>query len=259
MALLHMSLVSANVAFLLALTTGCTHLKTTLPSMELLAVSAKSAAAEPATWVPLTAAVVIGLSGADNNISDWASDETPVFGSQRSAGDFSDYMRNSLVAGAVLSSIFAPDSDEHDGFPTRRVLTNALAFGAVASIVETGKRTVKRERPNERDDRSFPSGHSATSFTSARLIEQNLNETLKKPWLRKTIKAGTYSSAAAVAWARVEANEHHPVDVLFSAALSNFVVKSVYKSINSEGLSAAQPVAIEAGRKGFAIKLNFTF
>ena len=125
-------------------------------------------------------------------------------------------MRNSLVAGAVLSSIFAPDSDEHDGFPTRRVLTNALAFGAVASIVETGKRTVKRERPNERDDRGFPSGHSATSFTSARLIEQNLNETLKKPWLRKTIKAGTYSSAAAVAWARAVSYTHLTLPTIYS-------------------------------------------
>ena len=259
MALSRMSLASANVTFLLALTTGCTSLKATIPSMELIAASAKSAAAEPATWVPLTAAVLVGLSGADNNISEWASDETPIFGSQRSAGDFSDDIRNVLVAGTVLSTLFAPDSGEHDGFPTRRVMTNALAFGAVAGIVETGKRTVKRERPNERDDRSFPSGHSSASFTSALLLEQNLSETLMSPWLRKTIKVGTYSSAAAVAWARVEANEHHPVDVLFSAALSNFVVKSVYKSINSEGLSAAQPVAIEAGRKGFAIKLNFTF
>jgi len=136
---------------------------------------------------------------------------------------------------------------------------SAAKVGTVTGIVATGKRTVRRERPNARDDKSFPSGHSSAAFSSALLIQQDLSASIKRPWLRRTIKAGTYSSAAAVAWARVEANEHHLVDVLFSAALSNFVIKTFYKSMNSENLSGAQPVQLEAGLDSFAIKLNYKF
>ena len=252
-------MISVKLALTLTLVTGCGQIRSTLPSLERVADIAKESAMEPETWVPLTAAAVIGVTGSDDNISDWASDHTPIFGSQNNARSVSDGVRNTLVAGMVLSSIFTPVAKGDNTFPTRRVATNALAFGTIAGIVETGKRTVNRDRPNERDDRSFPSGHSSGSFSSAFLIEQNLNAFVEQPWLRKSIKAGTIGGAAAVAWARVEAQEHFPVDVLVSAALSNFVVKVFYRSIGSEGHSIAAPIAIEAGRQGFMLKLGHSF
>ena len=138
-----------------------------------------------------------------------------------------------MVAGMALTSLFAPTPAGDNTFTTRRVAANALAFGAVIDIVETGKRTVKRDRPNGRDTRSFSSGHSGGAFSSAILVERNLNATVERPWLRKAIKVGAYGSAAAVAWARVDAQEHYPVDVLFSARISNFIVKTFYSSIVS--------------------------
>lgn len=227
--------------------------------MESVVEVAKESAREPGTWIPLTAAAVILTTGSDDNISDWASDNTPVFGSQDSASDFSDDVRNTLVVGMAVSSVFAPKPAAATGFMTRRIAANALAFGTVEGIVEIGKRTFKRDRPNDRDDRSFPSGHSSSAFSSALLIDQNLNLNIEKPWLRNTIKIGTRASAAAVAWARVEANEHHPVDVLFSAALSNFMVKTFYKSIISEGRSAVPPITVETSRQGFMLRLHHLF
>ena len=250
---------SVMVAVLLPLITGCGKIRATLPSMERTVKIAKESAMERGTWIPLTAAAVIGVTGADDNISDWASDHTPVFGSQSRASGISDDLRDALVAGMVLSSIFTPTPAGDSAFPTHRVVTNALAFGTVAGIVETGKRTFKRERPNERDTRSFPSGHSSGAFSSAILLEQNLNAMVKQPLLRKSIKVGAIGSAAAVAWARVEAQEHFPVDVLASAALSNFVVKVFYKLRATEGSSAAPPIAVEASRQGFMLRLDQSF
>ena len=250
---------SGNIAVILSLLTGCGQIRTAVPSMERVVGIAKESAMERGTWVPLTAAAVIGVTGSDDNISDWASDNTPIFGSQRKASNRSDDIRDALVAGMVLSSIFTPTPAADSAFPTRRVATNALAFGTVGSIVETGKRTFKRDRPNEADDRSFPSGHSAGAFTSAILLEQNLNAAIEQPWLRRSIKAGALGSAAAVAWARVEAQAHFPVDVLVSAALSNFVVKVFYKTIGSDDQSANPPIAVEASREGFMVSMDHTF
>jgi len=252
-------LVIVTGAIILTTIAGCGQIRETLPSMERVVRDAKESASEPATWLPLATAAAIALTDTDNSISDWASDNTPIFGSQNKAGDRSDDLRNALVAGMALTSIFAPTAAADNAFPTRRVVANALAFSTIAGIVETGKRTVKRQRPNNRDTKSFPSGHSSGAFSSAILIERNLNATIEQPWLRKTIKIGAYGSAATVAWARVEAKEHHLVDVLFSAGLSNFLVKTFYSSIVSEEQAASLPIAIETNKQGFLVKINQSF
>ena len=251
---------TASVAVVLTMITGCGQIRESLPSMERVLDVAKESALEPETWVPLTAAAAIGLAGVDDNISDWASDNTPIFGSQGSADQTSDDLRNALIVGMAVSSVFAPvSSSADDGFRKRRVVANALGFSVTGGVVQSGKLIFQRERPNERDDESFPSGHSGSSFSSAVLIEQNLNATIERPWLRKSIKAGTTATAAAVAWARVEAQEHFPVDVLVSAALGNFFAKVFYKSFLTEDGPVVPPVAIEAGRDGFLVRVDRSF
>jgi len=202
---------------------------------------------------------VIGFGGVDRDISDWAAENTPIFGSQESADSRSDDLRNALIAGAAISSVVAPTATADYEFLTRRVVANALGIVTLTGVVQAGKQTFQRDRPNDADDKSFPSGHSGSAFVSSTLIEQNLNATVERPWLRRSIKAGTVGTAAAVAWARVEAQQHFPVDVLVSAALGNFIAKVFYKSLVVEGRSVAPPIAIEAGRNGFMIRLGHAF
>lgn len=238
--------------------TGCGQIRESLPTMERVLDVAQESAREPATWAPIAAATVIGFAGVDDNISDWASDETPIFGSQNSADSFSDDLRNALIAGAVISSVIAPTGAAEYSFPTRRFAASVLGINTVAGIVKIGKVTVQRERPDETDDESFPSGHSGASFSSAVLLEQNLNATIQRPWLRRSVKVGTTSAAALVAWARVEAQRHFPVDVLVSAGLSNFVSKVFYRSL-VENNSGIPPIGFEASRNGFTIRMDHKF
>lgn len=251
--------VSACAAVSLSMITGCAQVGATLPSMTRVVDHAKESAREPGTWAPLTAAAVLVVTGADDTLSDWASDNTPIFGSRGSAKTSSNNIRDALVAGMALSSVFAPNPTGDTAFPTRRFAANALAFGTVQGVVEAAKLSVKRNRPNDRDDKSFPSGHSSGSFASAILLEQNLNASIEQPWLRNSIKVGTLGSAAAVAWARVEAKEHFPVDVLVSAAFSNFVVKTFYKAIVTEDKAIVPPFSVEASRQGFKFSLRHSF
>ena len=252
-------LVLSTGAALCSTLSGCAQSGANLPSMGRVFDIAKQNAKEPATWIPFTAAAAIGITGSDNSISEWISDNTPIFGSQNSASDASDDIKNALLLGAAVSSIAAPTPAEDATFLTRRIVGNVLAISTMTGIVEVGKQTVKRDRPNNRNDKSFPSGHSSTAFSSAYLLQQNFNAADKKPWLRNTINLGTSGAAAAVAWARVEAEEHHAIDVLFSAALSNLVVKTFYQAIVTEGGSAAPPIAVEASRKGFSVTLSHSF
>ena len=257
------SLTASLVAtVVLTMSAGCAQIKRSVPSMERVTDVTKVVIREPETWVPLTAAALIGIAGVDREISDWASENTPVFGSQETADNRSDDIRNLLIAGMAATSAFAPVPvvDDRNQYRVRRFAANALGGIASASVVEFGKVTVRRDRPNDRNSESFPSGHSGGAFTAAVQIEQTLNETIEKPWLRKSIKVGTTGAASLVAWARVEAQEHFPVDVLVSAGFSNLIAKVFYQSlVNDDDQSGVPPIAVEASRKGFMVRLDQRF
>ena len=72
------------------------------------------------------------------------------------------------------------------------------------------KVAVERERPDESDHYSFPSGHSASAFATAGVFREHFG------W---KIGAPAYLVAAYVATARVKDNRHYLSDVMFGAAL----------------------------------------
>jgi len=123
---------STTAAVMLTMATGCAHVKRSVPTMERVIDVTKVAIREPETWVPLTAAAVIAAANWDREISDWASENTPVFGSQQSADDASDDIRNLLIVGAAATTFFAPVPEGVEGFRTRRILANA-AGGSVSA------------------------------------------------------------------------------------------------------------------------------
>jgi hypothetical protein len=227
--------------------------------MDRLAGAASEAASAPETWVPLAGAALLGATGWDDDISDWAAENTPVYGSQSKAAKASDYLQDGLVAGMAASSVFVPTGDDSWTFPTERVTANALAFGSANAVVAGLKETVRRDRPDGSDHRSFPSGHAAAAFTSASLIEQNLNQDIDDPWARASIKAGAFGLAAATGWARVEADKHYPADVLASAAISNFFARFFYGALVNDEEAGPPPLSFEAARDGLAFRFSRSF
>ena len=85
-----------------------------------------------------------------------------------------------------------------------------LSAGATAAETWALKHTIHETRPNERDDHSFPSGHTSVAFASAGYIQQRYG------W-----RAGLPATAVAalVGVARVESHDHHWYDVVAGAAL----------------------------------------
>ena len=88
---------------------------------------------------------------------------------------------------------------------------------------------MQRERPDGSNTQSFPSGHSASAFATAGVLQRHYG------W-----KVGVPAAvvAAYVATARVHDNKHYLSDVIFGAAL---------------GIAGERTVTLHAGRYGMAL------
>jgi len=84
------------------------------------------------------------------------------------------------------------------------------AFAANAAATQALKMAVDKERPNGRDNRSFPSQHTSLAFQGASFIHKRYGFEYSIP---------AYLGAGFVAYSRVAADEHDTVDVLAGAAL----------------------------------------
>lgn len=200
---------------------------TLAPGWERLRWAAHRNAVDPWTWLPIAGAAVLQLDDMDQRISRWARDETPVFGSQEDAEDASSNWR-SAAGDLWLASLLAPPGGDAAGAwvwsRTKGVFVQVVAMEAAGGLTSTLKSSVGRERPDESDERSFPSGHTTSAFGSAVLGARNLEVSAFPAAVRWPWAGALYGSAVATAWARVEAGAHYPADVLFAAGATNFVV-----------------------------------
>ena len=202
--------------------------------------AATRAAKDPITWLPLAGAALISIAGADHSVSDWAAEKAPLFG--RHASGASDTLLDISVAAYFVTALVAPSASLRD-----KATGLAIGVGTMAlnnEITQGLKSAAGRERPNARDDRSFPSGHASNASTAATLAVANLAYMPLPDWASTGLTIGLYSIAGGAAWARVEAEEHHVTDVLVGYGLGHFIATFM------------QEAFFEAGVKHLAV--NFT-
>lgn len=117
----------------------------------------------------------------------------------------------------------------------------ALEFGEAAALsMGTAwvlQSTVETTRPNG-DDRSFPSGHAAFSFTAAEFMRKRYGWEYGLP---------AYALAGFVAYSRVEADKHNPIDVIVGAAMgiaSGYLFTRPYKGWDIKPLADSSCLGI---------------
>lgn len=189
--------------------------------------AAKMAASTPQVWAPLAGAALIGVADLDDNISDWAVRERPLFG--LGAADDSDLLLDISTGALVLSAVLAPADTAGD-----RVKGAAAQLGTVlltGGVTEGLKKLTRRERPNGRGDNSLPSGHASQAAVRTHLARTNLRYLTMPRGARVASDIALHTLTYATAWARVEGAKHYPSDVLAGVAIGNFFAEFLRASL----------------------------
>lgn len=114
----------------------------------------------------------------------------------------SSVVRTALVAAAIGTPVV---EDDDEG-----LRQGAFSLGTAFLATEALKRTFPEQRPDNSDNRSFPSGHTSISFAAAATLQQ------RHGW---EVGVPAHLAAAFVGVARHEARKHHWHDVLVGAAI----------------------------------------
>ena len=189
--------------------------------------AAVNAATHPGTWVPAAGGVLVAAGNWDGDISDWAMDEGPLFGSRKRAEEASDVLRTATHVGMVVTALAVPKEDGWLVSTAWRMAWEHLGVMAASYATDPIKRWTARQRPNGGPG-SFPSWHATRAAAYAGMGYRNLDLIGGNPGWRLPARLALASLAAGTAWARVEAGQHYPSDVLAGAALGNFIAVLIH-------------------------------
>jgi membrane-associated phospholipid phosphatase len=220
--------------------------------------AASRALKDRGTWIPLAGAAVVSIDDWDREISDWAVENTPIFGSGENARQASDTFWIATQLSMAGTALAVPNGDGPWQRKPERLVIEELSVLLTAGTASAIKSVADRERPDGSNDRSFPSGHASQSFTMARMACLNVDDLagLSRGW-RMTLKTTFTTFAAATAWSRVEGGKHYPSDVLFGAALGNFVAVFVHDAFLPADSAARFSATLSGEEISFSVSFSF--
>ncbi len=154
--------------------------------------------------IPLIVAGLIEKDHSDHFVA-LRNDFMPSFRSQ-----FDNYLQYAPLAAMLSMKVAGVESRSSWG---KMVTADALSAVIMASMVNGIKYTAKVERPDGSSKNSFPSGHTATAFVMASMLEKEYGHL--SPW----VGYGAYSMAMTTGVMRMMNNRHWMSDVMAGAGI----------------------------------------
>ena len=154
--------------------------------------------------VPLVIGGLI-VKSEDDHFRSLRNDYLPRF--SRHADDYMQYAPAAIMLGMKTAGVQSRSSWG------RMIVSDAFSAILMGSVVNTLKRTTNVERPDGANRHSFPSGHTATAFMTATMLNKEYGH--KSPW----IGVGAYGMATATGLMRMANNKHWLSDVLTGAGI----------------------------------------
>jgi membrane-associated phospholipid phosphatase len=149
------------------------------------------------------------------------------------------------AAGALRLAELAGHRADNDGFS--QSLLHALIITDASTVAL--KHIFDTTRPNGKS-RGFPSGHTASSFAAAAVIDQHHGP---------VAGAGAYAVAGLVAWHRIDNRNHDLSDVLFGALFGSAIGNAVAKNYLFEhaGIHTRAYNDVETGTNGVLFERRY--
>lgn len=234
---------------------------TLFPGWGKIGKAAVNAALSPATWAPAAGALIFQIDDWDGKVSDWASKRNPLFGSQRTAYNTSDYLLFSSGVAYGVTAALTPSGEEPGAWTLAKlkgVSVGLAAIGITEGITVGLQDGVRRSRPNGQDSLSFTSTHVSRSSVCFTLASRNVEFISMPEQARLACQIGFGILTVGTAWSRVEAKMHYPSDVLVSMALGHFIGAFV-----NDAFIGADPqsfnVSLNTSRNGTMLAMYWAF
>lgn len=228
---------------------------TITPGWDAFKKSAQQAASSPLVWGNLLAASLLQIDNLDRKVSDHLRENTPLFGSAENAAKRSDDFRdlNELVYQSTALLVPGPEnSGDWLVAKTKLLAAEWLAVKSARAVTKTLKSSTERTRPNDENDRSFPSGHVTTASSQAEMAKLNIKYLPLGPSTQELLSYSLNGLTALTAWARVEAGVHYPADVLSGWAVGYFIAQLANTFIAPQENIIITPMAMSRGT-GFQV------
>jgi membrane-associated phospholipid phosphatase len=213
------------------------------------------------TLIPAAGALIFTVDHYDKNASHWATRHHPIFGSENTAEQTSEYLLYSLEAETFATMVATPGGKDPKDWAYSKAKGLGVELAAELATVGTTnllKNATDRSRP-EGGGKSFPSNHSSNAFSSTTLSNRNLNAIPMAEEIRMPLQIGNILLATCVGWARVEAGKHYPSDVLAGAALGHFLSAFIYDAFMGLPEHRRLGIYIEPSKHGVMVGLSFGF
>ena len=154
--------------------------------------------------VPLVVAGLI-VKSEDDHFRQLRNDYLPRFDER--FDDYIQYLPAAVMLGLKIGGVEGRSSW------ARMIVSDAFSAALMGGVVLSLKETTNVRRPDGSNDKSFPSGHTATAFMTATMLSKEYG--CRSPWY----SIGAYTAATATGFGRMANNKHWLSDVLVGAGI----------------------------------------
>lgn len=155
-----------------------------------------------------------------------------------------------MYASIPFTSSWSDDGGWFD-YGMNKFKGSLFVYGSTKLGIDTTnniRKFARRQRPNESDHRSFPSGHATSAGSQRAVASRNLQHIEMPPLFQKSLQLVTSTAAAGTLWARVEARAHYPTDVLVGYSVGSFISGIIYDTFMN--LSPNESFGLYPGKDG---------
>lgn len=142
--------------------------------------------------------------------------------------------------------LYAYSTDQKEYYQNAEIMFKATGYASLLTLVL--KHSIRQQRPNSKDNASFPSGHTTTAFAFASVVADNHSLFYGIP---------AYILAGLVAMERMDEGAHYLHDVFAGATIGTMYGIGISRLIKRK--KSLKNVTILPDFKGKGIIANYSF